>query len=100
MDDKVVRVEMDHLLSFDVRAQDACLQLFIRGAVALVPAGLASLERAGQLMAKYRDVPMDYADATLVVLAEEVETDQIFTLDRRGFTVYRWKRNRPFQIAP
>ena len=33
-------------------------------------------------MEKYRNVPMDFADATLAVLAEELETEWVFTLDR------------------
>jgi predicted nucleic acid-binding protein len=51
-------------------------------------------------MERYRNVPMDFADATLVVLAEELETGCVFTLDRRGFSVYRMHRNRAFQIIP
>jgi predicted nucleic acid-binding protein len=42
----------------------------------------ARANRAGDLMRKYRDVPMDYADATLVALAEELDTPNVFTLDR------------------
>jgi predicted nucleic acid-binding protein len=51
-------------------------------------------------MERYRNVPMDFADATLVVLGEELETDWVFTLDGRGFSTYRMNRNRPFQIVP
>jgi len=51
-------------------------------------------------MEKYRNVPMDFAYATLVALAEELETDTVFTLDRRGFSVYRLNRNKPFRIIP
>lgn len=50
-------------------------------------------------MEKYADLPMDYADATLVVLAEEVESDLVFTTDR-DFLVYRHKGWRPFRIVP
>lgn len=95
-----VLTEALHLLGFDRRAQEACLQFFLRGAVSLVPTGLASLERAGRLMEKYKDIPMDYADATLVVLAEDLETERVFTLDRRGFTVFRWKGGRSFEVVP
>jgi len=51
-------------------------------------------------MERYRNVPMDFADATLVALAEELETDRIFTLDRRGFSVYRMNQRKPFRIIP
>jgi predicted nucleic acid-binding protein len=95
-----ILTEALHLLSFDLRAQADCLEIFLRGAVVLVPADLGTLRRAARLMAKYRDVPMDYADASLVVLAEDLEADRVFTLDRRGFSVYRWKGKRPFRILP
>jgi predicted nucleic acid-binding protein len=37
-------------------------------------------------MKKYRDVPMDYADAMLVALSEDIDTDLVFTLDLRDFS--------------
>jgi hypothetical protein len=43
---------------------------------------------------------MDYADATLVVLAEELATNLVFTTDRRDFGVYRIKGRRSFEILP
>ena len=43
---------------------------------------------------------MDYADATLVALAEELDSDTVFTLDRRGFSAYRFGRRRPFHLLP
>jgi hypothetical protein len=43
---------------------------------------------------------MDFADATLVALGEELETDWVFTLDRRGFSAYRLDQQKPFQIIP
>jgi predicted nucleic acid-binding protein len=51
-------------------------------------------------MAKYRDLPMDDADATLVALAEEIQTDNVFTLDRRGFSTYRMHGRKAFHLIP
>ena len=51
-------------------------------------------------MEKYQDVPMDYADATLVALGEELQTEWVFTLDRRGFSSYRLHRRKPFHLLP
>jgi predicted nucleic acid-binding protein len=48
----------------------------------------------------YANVPMDFADATLVALAEEFGVGHIFTLDGRGFSTYRWRRTRRFTLAP
>jgi predicted nucleic acid-binding protein len=39
---------------------------------------------ARDLMRKYRDVPMDYADATLVELAEELDTGKVVTQGPQG----------------
>ena len=51
-------------------------------------------------MEKYKDIPMDFADATLVVLAEETGINEVFTLDRRGFNSYRIKGKKAFKILP
>jgi predicted nucleic acid-binding protein len=49
------------------------------------------------IMHKYRDRVIDFADACLVQLADELNTGDILTLDR-DFEVYRWRRNRPFHL--
>jgi predicted nucleic acid-binding protein len=67
--------------------------------------GLASLDegdapRMRELMEKYRDLPMDLADAALVCVAERDALTHIFTLDRRRFSIYRPGRRRRFAIVP
>jgi hypothetical protein len=52
------------------------------------------------LMGKYRDMQMDFADATLVSLAEETGMDEVFTLDRRGFSAYRIHGKKLFKVWP
>lgn len=52
----------------------------------------SSLGRAFDLMQRYRDAPMDLADASLVVAAERLKTRKVFTIDRKDFTVYRIQR--------
>ncbi|MCY3863178.1 MAG: hypothetical protein OXG34_08865 [bacterium] len=42
------------------------------------------------------DTPMDFADATLVLLAERLAVSDILTLDRRGFNTYRLSDGTPF----
>lgn len=46
------------------------------------------LDRAFALMENYRNVPMSFADACLVSMAEERRGSRVFTLDR-DFTIYR-----------
>lgn len=50
-----------------------------------------------KLMRKYADTPMDFADACLVDMASDFQTGRILTLDS-DFRVYRWGRNRPFEL--
>ena len=97
---EAVLTETLYLVGPQWRAQKTCLEFILRGAFQLVPSSPASLKRVSALMEKYCNVPMDFADATLVVLGEELETDWVFTLDRRGFSTYRINRNRAFQIIP
>ena len=51
------------------------------------------------ILRKYRDRQIDLADACLIRMAEEFETGDILTLDS-DFRVYRWGRNKRFQILP
>ena len=57
------------------------------------------LGQAVALMEKYVDTPMDFADATLVLLAEGLNVHEILTLDRRGFSTYRTRQRRPFALV-
>jgi predicted nucleic acid-binding protein len=50
-----------------------------------------------QLMEKYANLPMDLADASLVILAEHLGHGRIFSVDQRDFNTYRWKQNYPFE---
>jgi uncharacterized protein len=49
------------------------------------------------LMHKYRDLPIGFADACLVHMADELDTGDILTLDT-GFLHYRWRKTRPFNL--
>lgn len=51
-------------------------------------------------MDRYEDLPMDFADGTLVALAEQLDTDAVLTTDRRDFGIYRIGRTRPFRVIP
>ena len=57
------------------------------------------LAEAVVLMEKYADAPMDFADATLVLLAEGLNVHEILTLDRRGFTIYRTRRRKSLRMV-
>jgi predicted nucleic acid-binding protein len=97
---EAVLTETLYLVGPEWKAQKVALEFVLRGAFQLFPSSHASMSRVAGLMEKYRNVPMDFADATLVALAEELETDAVFTLDRRGFSVYRFGRRKAFQLLP
>jgi uncharacterized protein len=48
-------------------------------------------------MAKYADLPIDFADASLVLLAEHLGHSRILSTDVRDFRAYRWKQQAPFE---
>ncbi len=56
----------------------------------------AQLPRMAELITQYADLPMDLADASLVLLAEELGHGRIVSTDRRDFHTYRWKNHQPF----
>jgi len=81
------------------KAQEALWKLLDRGDLELVPLDDALRDRTQALMAKYRDIPMDLADATLVAAAEALGLTRVFTLDR-DFQVYRLRGKRKFEVIP
>jgi uncharacterized protein len=97
---EAVLTEATHLLGGVPGGRRSCLDFFLAGGAVLVPTTPASLRRVRELIEQYASLPMDYADATLVVLAEEIETDLVFTTDRRDFGVYRIRGRRRFRIVP
>lgn len=48
------------------------------------------------LMRQYAALPMDLADASLVLLAEHLGHGRILSTDCRDFGAYRWKEREPF----
>ena len=97
---EAVLTEATHLLAKVHGGPQLCCDFFFEGGAVLVPSSPASLRRCRELINAYRDLPMDFADATLVVLAEELSTHLVLTTDRRDFSVYRIQGRRKFRIEP
>lgn len=55
-----------------------------------------SLQRCFELMVQYADAPMDFADASLVAMAEARSTRRVFSIDRGDFATYRIKRGHRY----
>ncbi len=97
---EAVLTEASHLLGPVAGGRTACLDFFLAGGATLIPATRATLERCRALVETYADVPMDFADATLVVLAEDLDTNLILTTDRKDFSIYRIGGRRAFKLVP
>ena len=78
-------------------AQIAFLQNWVDGAFRVFDLTESHGPRIIELMEQYADLPMDIADASLVVLAEELGTGHILSTDQRDFGAYRWKNRKPFK---
>jgi predicted nucleic acid-binding protein len=81
------------------QGQERLMRLVLRGDLAVASLESESCTRVAALMQKYRDQPMDLADATLVALAEKREVQRIFTLDRH-FYAYRLHDRTAFEVVP
>jgi predicted nucleic acid-binding protein len=92
--------EASHLLDFARSAQLGLLEMIERGALELALLDADDVAPIRALMAKYADLPMDLADATLVRVAARDRIGRVFTLDRRDFSVYRLPGRRRLTIVP
>lgn len=94
-----VMTETCHLMlsRLGVAAQLAFVQSWSAGAFQIFDVSVDHASRIHQLVEQYQELPMDLADASLVVLAAELETGRILSTDRRDFQTYRWKNRKPFK---
>jgi predicted nucleic acid-binding protein len=97
---EAVLTEVLYLLNFSQRAQSAAIDFVLSEAILLVPSSLESLKRTKRLMEKYKDIPMDYADATLVSIAEDFSITHVVTFDAKDFGIYRRSLKQPFVVLP
>jgi len=96
---ETVLTEVLYLLNFSVKAQTSAIDFVLKSVVEIIPSSFESLKKAKNLIKKYSDLPMDYADATLVCLAMDSGIHNIITFDQKDFNIYRVK-NKPFVIIP
>jgi hypothetical protein len=94
-----VMTETCHMLAsrLGTQAEIAFVRSAALGAFEIFPLTPEHLPRIEVLMQKYRALPMDLADASLVILAEESGTGDILSTDTRDFGAYRWKHRKPFR---
>ena len=93
-----VLVECVHLLYKRIGVAKTMAWLEALGAqgVGIFDMHAEHLLRLMTLMRQYADLPMDLADASLVLVAEELGEGRIVSTDERDFHTYRWKNHQPF----
>lgn len=72
------------------------LQNFEKGAFSVFSIPEMEYTALSSAMRKYKDLPMDLADASLVLLANHLNSGDILSTDCRDFETYRWKNHHPF----
>ena len=97
---EAVLTEVLYLLNFSIIAQCAALDFILESVVEIVPSNIESLKKTKNLMKKYADLPMDFADATIVCLATETGMHNIVTFDKKDFTIYKLPKEKNFTICP
>ena len=93
-----VLVECVHLMfrRIGVTKTLAWMETLAAQGVGVFAMGADHLPHLTELMRQYADLPMDLADASLVLLAEEFGEGRIVSTDERDFHAYRWKNQHPF----
>lgn len=89
--------ELFHILEPGEHA--AAWKLLRSGVIVVAPVSESDLPEIEALMAKYRDLPMDFADATLVLLARRERLRTVLTVDD-DFLVYRIEGRQRFDVLP
>ena len=95
-----VLTEAMYLLSFSWQSQDDLWESVERGGLRITDFTAADVTRIRSLMRKYRDRPMDLADAALVRVAERDRLRTVFTLDHEDFRIYRPAPGKTFSLIP
>ena len=95
-----VLTELFHLVGDSRHETDAAWRFVRSGAVTVLPIDDRDLPSLESLVRKYHDRPMDFADATLVHLAEREVLATVFTVDHDDFETYRIGGRKRFRILP
>jgi uncharacterized protein len=94
---EAVITESCHLLGHVPGASETILKNLEEGLFEIRFKLPASITAVQSLLNKYADLPMDFADACLVQMADELDTGDILTLDS-DFLHYRWRKTKRFNL--
>ncbi|HEX2959352.1 MAG TPA: hypothetical protein VHO70_21135 [Chitinispirillaceae bacterium] len=93
-----VITEVSHLLDFSVTVQIDFLQWIFDGGITIEQITPDDLVKIIELTEKYSDLPMDFADASLVVLCERMKIRDVASVDS-DFGIYRTREKKAFKNA-
>jgi predicted nucleic acid-binding protein len=97
---EAVVTEASHLVARGGAPASLPLEFLLSVGIPIIALETPGHEHAVRLMNRYANVPMDYADATLVVVADALKLDTVLTTDRRGFRAYRRNSGTTFLLTP
>jgi predicted nucleic acid-binding protein len=97
---EAVVAEACYLLQRGRARSSLVLDFLLDADVPVLALDRAALRHAARLMDRYAKVPMDFADAALVTLADGLQLTDVLTIDRRGFRAYRPASGKAFRIIP
>jgi uncharacterized protein len=92
-----VVTETLHMLDFDCRVQIDFLRWVERGALEVAGPTREDLNRIIELTEKYQDRPIDFADATLLAVAERKQLNSVICIDS-DFEIYRTTQGKPLEM--
>ncbi len=96
-----VITEAVYLLSrYDIGLVHLLLAACRDGVYSLLPLDRSDIAAIDHLMDKYGNLRLDFADASLMHLAEREGIEHVFTLDHRDFSVYRTSAGKSLEILP
>jgi uncharacterized protein len=95
-----VLTELFHVFGDNAREVGFAWAFIRSGAVTVLPISDRDLADIEALMRKYHDRPMDFADATLIHLAQRESLSTVFTIDHDDFETYRVGGRKRLRILP
>lgn len=97
---EAILTEVFHLIRRSRTEMEAVWTLLDSGVIEIATIDKSDLHGIQALMSRYKDLPMDFADATLVHLGEREGITAVFTLDQNDFATYRIAGKRHLHILP
>ena len=97
---EAVVTEACHMVGRGGARSALVLDFLLAAEIPVLSLEVKALREAARLMDRYADVPMDFADASLVVVSHALDITNAFTIDRRGFRAYRTARGGAYQVFP